>query len=60
METKQYFIKAISGFCVEHSHIARENELFWLSESELLARLSINAERQKILATRRTRDGLAA
>jgi hypothetical protein len=59
METKQYF-EAISAFGSRRSQIEREDELLWFLEAQLLARLAINAERQRILATRQTRDGLAA
>ena len=59
METKQYF-RAMSAFCVQRSKMEGESELFWLTEAELLARLAVNAERQRILATRQTKKELAA
>jgi hypothetical protein len=59
METKQYF-RAMSAFCVQRSKMEGENELFWLTEAGLLAGLAVDAERQRILATRRTKEGLAA
>jgi hypothetical protein len=48
METIQHY-KAMSAFCRQRSKMVGEDELFWLSEAELLARLAINAERLKIL-----------
>jgi hypothetical protein len=48
METIQHF-KAMSAFCDQRSKMEGENELFWLTESELLTRLAINAERLELL-----------
>ena len=48
METVQHY-KAMSAFCRQRSKMVGEDELFWLSEAELLARLALNAERLKIL-----------
>jgi hypothetical protein len=59
METKQYF-SAMSAFCIQRSKMESEDELFWLTEAELLAELAVNAERQEISATRRTEQHLAA
>ena len=51
METRQHF-KAMSAFCRQRSKMDGEDELFWLTEAELLARLAINAERLKTLDAR--------
>jgi hypothetical protein len=48
METIQHY-KAMAAFCRQRSKMDGEDELFWLSEAELLARLAINAERMKLL-----------
>jgi hypothetical protein len=48
MEMIQHY-KAMSAFCRQHSKMDGEDELFWLSEAELLTRLATNAERLKLL-----------
>jgi hypothetical protein len=48
METIQHY-KAMSAFCRQHSKMEGEDELFWLTEAELLTRLATNAERLKLL-----------
>jgi hypothetical protein len=57
METIQHFT-AMSAFCRQRSKMDGEDELFWLSEAELLAKLAINAERLKLLQP--SEDGRAA
>ncbi len=57
METIQHFI-AMSAFCRQRSKIDGEDELFWLSEAELLAKLAINVERLKL--PQPSEDGRAA
>jgi hypothetical protein len=52
METVQH-LKAMSAFCTQRSKMVGEDELFWLTEAELLARLAINAERLRVLEARR-------
>ena len=47
METIQHFI-AMSAFCRQRSKMDGEDELFWLSEAELLAK-AINVERLRLL-----------
>ncbi len=47
METVQHF-QAMSAFCSQRSMVG-EDELFWLTEAELLERLAINAERMRKL-----------
>ncbi|MCK1287270.1 hypothetical protein IVB41_25520 [Bradyrhizobium sp. 44] len=59
METKQYF-RSMSAFCKQRAKMVGEDELFWLTEAELLERLSINAERQMKLATQQLINPLAA
>ena len=56
METIQHFT-AMSAFCRQRSKMDGEDELFWLSEAELLAKLAINAARLKLL---QPSDGRAA
>jgi hypothetical protein len=48
MEKIQHF-EAMSAFCTQRSKMEGENELFWLTEAELLERLAINAERMRKL-----------
>jgi hypothetical protein len=57
METIQHFI-AMSAFCRQRSKMDGEDELFWLSEAELLAMLAINVERLRLLQP--SEDGRAA
>jgi hypothetical protein len=57
METIQHFI-AMSAFCRQRSKMDGEDELFWLSEAELLAKLAINVERLRLLQL--SEDGRAA
>ena len=52
METTQHF-EAMSAFCRQRSKMDGEDELFWLSEAELLARLAENARRLTLLQIRR-------
>ena len=59
METKQHF-KAMSGFCRQRSKMDGEDELFWLTEAELLAKLAINAERLSFLEARSNNLNAAA
>jgi len=57
MEMIQHFI-AMSAFCRQRSKMDGEDELFWLSEAELLAKLAINVERLRLLQL--SEDGRAA
>ena len=57
MEMIQHFI-AMSAFCRQRSKMDGEDELFWLSEAELLAKLAINVERLRLLQP--SEDGRAA
>lgn len=57
MKTIQHFT-AMSAFCRQRSKMDGEDELFWLSEAELMAKLAVNAERLKLLQP--SEDGRAA
>lgn len=48
METIQHY-KSMSAFCRQRAKMDGEDELFWLTEAELLARLATNAERLRLL-----------
>jgi hypothetical protein len=48
MEKIQHF-EAMPAFCTQRSKMEGENELFWLTEAEVLERLAINAERMRLL-----------
>lgn len=54
MEMIQHY-KAMSAFCRQHSKMDGEDELFWLTEAELLTKLATNAERLKLLELRKGR-----
>jgi hypothetical protein len=40
-------IKAMSAFCRQRSKMEGEDEQFWLTEAELLAKLAVNAKELK-------------
>jgi hypothetical protein len=48
METIQYY-RAMEAFCRQRAKMDGENDLFWLSEAEVLGKLAINAPRQKVV-----------
>lgn len=48
METVQHN-RAMAAFCRQRAKMDGEDELFWLSEAEILERLAINAHRRKLL-----------
>jgi hypothetical protein len=48
MEMIQHF-ETKPGLCSQRSKMNGENELCWLSEAELLARLAENAKRLKVV-----------
>jgi hypothetical protein len=52
MEKMQHF-EAMSAFCSQRSKMDGEDELFWLTEAELLARLAVNTERLRVLEAHR-------
>jgi hypothetical protein len=48
METIQYY-RAMEAFCRQRAKMDGENDLFWLSEAEVLGKLATNAPRQKVV-----------
>ena len=48
METLHHY-RAMEAFCRQRAKMDGEDELFWLTEAELLERLAINAERMRKL-----------
>jgi hypothetical protein len=42
METIQYY-RAMEAFCRQRAKMDGENDLFWLSEAEVLGKLATNA-----------------
>ena len=48
METIQYY-RAMEAFCRQRAKMEGENDLFWLSEAEVLGKLATNAPRQKVV-----------
>jgi hypothetical protein len=47
MEPLQYY-RAMEAFCRQRAKMDGEDELFWLSEAGLLAKLATNADRTKL------------
>jgi len=41
--------RAMEAFCRQHSKMEGEDELFWLTEAEVLAKLATNAHRMQVL-----------
>jgi len=41
--------RAMEAFCRQHSKMEGEDELFWLTEAEILAKLATNAHRMQVL-----------
>jgi hypothetical protein len=50
METIQHY-RAMEAFCRQRAKMEGESELFWLTETEILARLVTNAHRRRVLET---------
>ena len=48
MESIQYY-RAMEAFCRQRAKMEWECDRFWLAEAEGLAKLAINAHRQKVL-----------
>jgi hypothetical protein len=48
MERLQHF-RAMEALCRQRAKIDGEDQLFWLTEAEMLARLTENAQRMKLL-----------
>lgn len=42
--------RALEAFCRQRAQMKAENELFWLSEAEILNKLVINAHRRTVLS----------
>ena len=43
--------RAMEAFCRQRSKMEGEDELFWLTEAEVLAKLATNAHRMQVLKT---------
>jgi hypothetical protein len=41
--------RAMEAFCRQHSKMEGEDELFWLTEAEVLGKLATNAQRMQVL-----------
>lgn len=41
--------RAMEAFCRQHSKMEGEDELFWLTEAEILAKLATNGHRMQVL-----------
>jgi hypothetical protein len=39
----------MEAFCRQHSKMEGEDELFWLTEAEVLGKLATNAQRMQVL-----------
>jgi hypothetical protein len=48
MEPFQHY-RAMEAFCRQRAKMEGEDEMFWLTEAELLAKLSTNRHRMKML-----------
>jgi hypothetical protein len=49
METIQHY-RAMEAFCRQRSKMEGENELFWLTEAEILRKLVTNAQRMRVVS----------
>jgi hypothetical protein len=52
METIQHY-RAMEAFCRQRSKMEGENELFWLTEAEILRKLVTNAQRMRVVTETR-------
>ena len=52
METIQHH-RAMAAFCRQRSKMEGENELFWLTEAEILRKLVTNAQRMRVVTQTR-------
>jgi hypothetical protein len=52
METIQHY-RAMEAFCRQRSKMEGENELFWLTEAEILRKLVTNAQRMRVVTQTR-------
>ena len=48
MESIQYY-RAMEAFCRQRAKMDGENDLFWLTEAEVLGKLASNAHSQKVV-----------
>jgi hypothetical protein len=48
MKPLQHY-RAMEAFCRQRSKMEGEDELFWLTEAEVLAKLATNAHRMQVL-----------
>jgi hypothetical protein len=52
METIQHY-RAMEAFCRQRAKMEGENELFWLTEAEILRKLVTNAQRMRVVTETR-------
>ena len=52
METLQHY-RAMEAFCRQRAKMDGEDELFWLTEAEVLAKLVRNTHRREVLQGKR-------
>ena len=52
METIQHY-RSMEAFCRQRSKMEGENELFWLTEAEILRKLVTNAQRMRVVTQTR-------
>jgi hypothetical protein len=48
MDTTQYY-RAMEAFSRQHAKMDGESEIFWLAEAEVLAKLSADAHKLKVM-----------
>ena len=48
MEMTQYY-RAMEAFCRQHAKMDGESDAFWLAQAEVLRKLAVNAQRQKVV-----------
>ncbi len=51
--------RALEAFCRQRAQMEGENELFWLTEAEILNKLVINEHRRKVLSRAKNRNRTA-
>ena len=55
MEVSQYY-RAMEAFSRQHAKMDGENEIFWLAEAEILAKLGADAHRLKAILHRKMKE----
>ena len=55
MDTTQYY-RAMEAFSRQHSKMDGECEIFWLAEAEVLAKLSADAHKLKVMLDPKTKE----